>query len=126
MRDPSIRRGRCRECKREFIQEGRGNTRFYCTQACRARRYYKQNPEKAKERMRGRYAKNPQRYRAYRVEKYRKRKLRVVTWTHVDLPELAVKLAPSFSGAGEDIGGLLGDYELRHLLADFEDEEGNL
>ena len=132
MNKPTVKVGRCKQCRLRFKQVGRGNVRMFCKPACRAKFYYRQNPEKAKARMRARYRRNPGKFKKYRKNYYndvQKKPLvhrdRIVTWKVVELPRVPVRFT-NFSGSFDDPYGMLADYELRHLLADFENEEGEL
>lgn len=133
MRKPIVRKGRCRMCKGWFRQTGRGNPRMFCDAACRARFYYRQDPAKQRARIRARYWADPEKFKESRRNYYHdvQKKLhvhrdRTVTWKVVELPAPPAFILPSFSGNWEDPYGMLADYELRHLLADFENEEGEL
>ena len=49
MTEGKIRWLKCKQCKAEFTQGGRGRTKFYCSPQCKAKAKYEGNKKPTKE-----------------------------------------------------------------------------
>ena len=121
----------CKACGSRIKQSLTGRTRLYCDKTCASRGFYRVHTGYRRAAYKKLYRLHADREKARSRERYWRLKhehdgrRRVVTWKRVELPAVPVSFSPNFSALADPFG-FLGDYELRHLLADFEGEDGCL